>query len=83
MIPFTLFTMLREEPNVNLNVDANTLLWAILTGLVVVVGFFITSYMRTQATNFDKIEHKVDHLDQRMDKMEVSQAKILIKLGIE
>lgn len=76
MIVPALYTILSEATNVSLKIDANTLLWAILTGMVVIIGFFIRNYM-------DRTQSAIERLDERVDKLEVGQAKILTHLNID
>lgn len=81
------FYLLNESPGVSLEVDANTLLWAILTGLVVIVGALFTRHLNSQDKNYEKLEAKVDRvferMDERIDHLEVGQAKIMAHLGID
>lgn len=70
------YGILSDEPSISLEVDANTLLWAILTGMIVIIAWFIRTYM-------DKTSRAIERLDERVDSLEVGQAKILTHLHID
>lgn len=67
------YAILSENTNVSLEVDANTLLWAVLTGMVLIIGFFVKNFM-------DRTSRSIERLDERVDKLEVGQAEILAYL---
>lgn len=81
------YATVSQEPNVNFSVDGNTLLWALLSGMVVIIGFFIVRYLNKNDEAFHELEGKVDRgfekFDERMDSFERNQIRIMVKLGID
>ncbi len=86
MLPINVFAILAGEGTVTQG-DVSTFLWSLLSGSLLVIGFLIVRYMNNIDRHYEKLEAKVDakfeQFDNRMDKMEISQAKILHHLGIK
>ncbi len=86
MLPINVFAILAEGGTVSQG-DVSTFLWSVLSGLLLIIGFLIVRYMNSIDRHYEKLEEKVDakfeQFDNRMDKMEISQAKILHHLGIK
>jgi hypothetical protein len=81
------YATLNQEPNVNFTVDGNTLLWSLICGVFFILGFFIVRYINKNEDAFKELEMKVDKgfekFDERMDKLDRNQIRIMVKLGID
>lgn len=69
--------LLPQEPQISLQIGANDLVFGILTVLFTIIGVFFARYMRQQDKNYEKLEIRIDTLDSRIDKIEVSNTRIL------
>ena len=81
------FLMGQQDSNVSLTVDGSTLLWGLISMLVVVIGFFIVRYLNNTDKALHELEWKVDRgferFDNRLDNFERNQVRIMVKLGID
>jgi uncharacterized membrane-anchored protein YhcB (DUF1043 family) len=83
IFPISIFAIVAETQPA----DVNSLLWWVVPGLFLIIGFMIVRYMNNIDRHYEKLEAKVDskfeQFDSRMDSIEKSQVKILTKLGID
>lgn len=77
----------QQDSSVSLTVDGSTLLWGLLSGLVIIVGFFIVRYLNNSDRALHDLEGKVDRgferFDERLDSFERNQIRIMVKLGVD
>lgn len=87
LFPNVLYFITRQETSPSFSIDGGALLWGLLSGMVIVIGFFIVRYLNNNDRALHDLEGKVDRgferFDERLDSFERNQIRIMVKLGVD
>lgn len=87
LFPNVLYFITRQETSLSFSIDGGALLWGLLSGMVIVIGFFIVRYLNNNDRALHDLEGKVDRgferFDERLDSFERNQIRIMVKLGVD